>query len=195
MSTVTAASRELTPDDVLNMPDGDRYELVDGRPVELEMSSRSQYVGTRLARLLGNHCDPVGLAHVFAECGYTCFPGEPNQMRRPDVSCVRTDRLPFDQIGGGFLTIRPDLAVEVISPNDRVYDLEEKLDDYRDVGIPLVWLIYPPSKRVRILRPEGPPTELGPEDELTGEDILPGFRRLVADLFAGPPETPINPTG
>jgi Uma2 family endonuclease len=185
MSTVAVPTREFTPDDVLDMPDGDHYELVDGRLVELEMSSRSSYVGTRLARLLGNHRDPLGLAYVFSECGYTCFPGKPNQMRRPDVSCVRADRLPFDRIGDGFLTIRPDLAVEVISPNDRVFDLEEKLDDYRDAGIPLIWLIYPPSRRVRILRPEGAPTELRPGDELTGEEVLPGFRCRVADLFAG----------
>jgi Uma2 family endonuclease len=193
MSTVTAPPVELTPDHVLDLPDSERYELVDGRLVELETSSRSQYVGTRLARFLGNHCEPIGLAHVFAECGYTCFPGKPNQMLRPDVSCVRIDRLPFDQIGDGFLTIRPDLAVEVISPNDRVFDLEEKLDDYRDAGIPLIWLIYPPSRRVRILRPEGPPTELGPGDELTSEDVLPGFRCRVADLFAGPPGPAIDP--
>ena len=66
-------------------------------------------------------------------------------MRRPDVSCVLADRLALDQIGDGFLKIRPDLAIEVISPNDKVYDLEEKLDDYRVSGIPLVWLIFPNS--------------------------------------------------
>jgi Uma2 family endonuclease len=187
MSTVTVPPRQLTPDDVLDMPDGKRYELVDGRLVELEMSSRSSQVGTRLAAFLFNHCDPIGLAHVFSENGYICFPGKPNQMRRPDVSCVRADRLAFDQIGEGYTLVRPDLAVEVISPKDRVYDLEEKLEDYRTAGIPLVWLIYPPSRRVRVLRPEGPPTELGPDDELTGEDVLPGFRCRVAELFAGPP--------
>lgn len=192
MSTVTAPSRELTPGDVLDMPDGNSYELVDGRLVEKQMGAISQYVGTRLAHFLANHCDPLGLAYVFSECGYTCFPGKPNQLRLPDVSCVRVDRLPFDQIGEGFLKVRPDLAVEVISPNDRVYELEEKLDDYRAAGIPLVWLVYPPSRRVRVLRPEGPPTELGPDDELSGEEVLPGFRCRVADLFAGPPAVAID---
>jgi Uma2 family endonuclease len=186
MSTATVTARELTPEDVLRMPDGKRYELVDGRLVEQQMGSLSSHVGTRLTAFLFIHCEPIGLAYVFSENGYTCFPGKPNQMRRPDVSCVRADRLAFDQIGEGFLKIRPDVVAEVISPNDLVYDLEEKLEDYRTAGIPLVWLIYPPSRRVRVLRPEGPPTELGPDDELTGEDILPGFRCRVADLFAGP---------
>lgn len=193
MSTVAVRSRQLTPDDVLDMPDGNRYELVDGRLVELDMGFQSQFVATQLATLLVIYCKPTGLAYVVVEAGYTCFPGKPNRMRRPDVSCVRVDRLPFDRIGDGYPSIRPDLAVEIVSPNDRVYDLEEKLDDYREAGIPLVWLVYPPSRRVRILRPEGPPTELGPDDELTGEDVLPGFRCRVADLFAGPSEQVIEP--
>ncbi|WP_435007207.1 Uma2 family endonuclease [Tundrisphaera lichenicola] len=190
MSRATAPTRELTPDDVLAMPDGKHCELVDGRIVESGMSSRSSHVAASLSRFLGTHCEPIGLAYVFVECGFTCFPGNPKQMRRPDVSCVRVDRLPFDQIGDGYLSLRPDLAAEVISPNDLVLDLEEKLEDYRQAGIPLVWLIYPPSRKVRVLRPEGPPTELGPDDELTGEDVLPGFRCRIADLFGGPPKFP-----
>jgi Uma2 family endonuclease len=186
MAVMTETNVELTPDDVLRLADGIRYELLDGRLVELEMSSRSQFVAARLVRFLGNHCDPTGLAYVFVENGITCFPDHPNRMRRPDVSCVRADRLAFEEIGDGFLKIRPDLAVEVISPNDLVYDLEDKLDDYRAAGIPLVWLVYPPSRRVRVIRPEGPPSELGPDDVLTGEEVLPGFRCPVSDLFAGP---------
>jgi Uma2 family endonuclease len=114
-------------------------------------------------------------------------------MRRPDVSLILAARMTPELFEEGFTSIRPDLAIEVISPKDRVYDLEEKLDDYRDVGVPLIWLIYPRSRRVRVLRPEGPPTELGPDDELTGEEILPGFRCRVADLFAGLPAMPAEP--
>jgi Uma2 family endonuclease len=193
MAVVTAPNVELTPEDVLNLSDGVRYELVDGCLVELGMSSLSQYVATRLARFLGNFCDPIGLAYVFTENGMTCFPGHPNRMRRPDVSCVRADRLPFDQIGDGFLQIRPDLAVEVVSPNDKVYELEAKLDDYRAAEIPLVWLVYPNLRQVRVIRSEGPPSELGPDDVLTGEEILPGFSCLVSDLFAGPVSVKVDP--
>jgi Uma2 family endonuclease len=186
MATMIASNVELSPDDVLDLPDGVAFELVDGRLKERQIGSLSQFVATRLARFLGNHCDDAGLAYVLTESGYTCFPGRPRQMRRPDVSCVRADRLPFDQLGDGFLTIRPDLAIEVISPHDMVYDLEEKLADYRDAGIPLVWLVYPPLKRVRVIRLDGPTSEMGPDDVLTGEEVLPGFRCPVSDLFAGP---------
>jgi Uma2 family endonuclease len=124
---------------------------------------------------------------VTVRAGFTCFFGKPSQLRKPDVSCVLVDRLPFDKVRDGYLSIRPDLAVEVISANDRVNDLEAKLDDYREAGIPLVWLIYPTSRRVRVLRTDGSTTQLGPDDELTGEGVLPGFRCRVADIFAGPP--------
>ena len=193
MTTETATDVELTPEDVLKLPDEINYELVDGRLVKLPMSSLSTYVATRLAKFLGNHCDDAGLAYVFMEAGYTSFPGRRNKMRRPDVSCVRADRLAFDQIGEGYLATRPDLAVEVISPNDKVYDLEQKLDDYRAAGIPLVWLIFLESRRVRVIRPDGPPRELGPDDVLTGEDVLPGLRCRVSDLFAGPVATKAAP--
>ncbi len=81
------------------------------------------------------------------------------------------------------MKIRPDLAIEVISPTDKVMDLEEKLDDYRDAGIPLVWLVIPNLNRVRVIRLEGPPSDFGLDDEITGESILPSFRCRVADLF------------
>jgi hypothetical protein len=98
MSTITAASTELKPSDVLAMSEGDRDELADGRLVELDVGSRSQYAATLLTWMLMNHCKPIGLAHVLMEAGYTCFPGRPNQMRRPDVTCIRADRLPFEEI-------------------------------------------------------------------------------------------------
>ena len=186
MAVITATQVELTLDDVNRLADLIRYELVDGRLVRLEMGLRSRYVATKLVRLLDYHCDPDGLAHLFSDTGIKCFPGQPNKMRRPDVLCIRAERLRFEEIPDGFLAIRPDLVVEVISPNDLVIELEAKLDDYRLAGIPLVWLVFPASRRVRVIRLDGPPTDLGSDDELTGEKILPGFRCRVAELFEGP---------
>ncbi len=193
MAVVTTKNVELTPDDVLNLPDEVSYELVNGRLKEREMGMLSQFFAAQIVSLLWNYWKATGIAYVFTEIGYVCFPERPNRMRRPDVSCVRVDRLAFDRFDKGFSKIRPDLAVEVISPNDTVYDLEEKLDDYRVAGIPLVWLIFPELKRVRVIRPEGPPSELGMDDVLSGEEILPGFRCPVSDLFAGPVAAKLDP--
>ena len=193
MSTIIAPERLYTPDDLLAIPDGDRYELVDGRLVELNMSVISNFVGSNVAGLLKLHCDSPRLAYVIQEQGYTCFPGKRNRMRKPDVSCVLAGRMTAALFQEGFLSIRPDLAVEVVSPNDLVYELEEKLGDYRHAGIPLVWVVSPPTRSVRVFRINGATSDLGPEDELTGEAVLPGFRCRVADLFAGLPEADPEP--
>jgi len=193
MSTVITPPQELTPDDVLAMS-GDRlYELVDGRLVEKNMSFQSTCGSARIVRFLANYCDSPLTAYVASEQPYKCFPSKPRQMRRPDVSLVLATRMTAELFAEGVSTIRPDLVVEVISPNDLVYDLRKKLDDFRDAEIPLIWLIYPPSKTVEIIRADGTRSELGPDDELTGEAVLPGFRCRVADVFAGLPEVKAEP--
>jgi Uma2 family endonuclease len=189
MSTLAAPTRELTPDDVLDMTDGVRYELVDGRLVESNTTMTSSRVAGRIAQLLSNHCESPLVAHVLPERGFVCFPNKPNKMRRPDVSVVLADRTTPAMFEEGFTSIRPDIAVEVVSSNDLVYELRDKLADYRAAAIPLVWVVYPPSHSVEVLRSDSSGADLGPDDELTGEDILPGFRCRVADLFAGLPET------
>ncbi len=194
MSTVTAPpSRELTPDDVLAMSGDVLYELVDGRLVEVNVGTISSRVAGTVTKLLTNHCDSPLIAHVFPEHGYTCFPGKRNRMRRPDVSLVLAQRMAPEMFAEGFTSIPPDLAIEVVSPNDTALDLEDKLDDYRAAQIPLVWIIFPPTRRVRVIHRGVTRPDLGPDDELTGEDILPGFRCRVADLFTGLPELTRTP--
>src|SRR5262249_47122103 len=92
----TAAARPgVTPDDLLRMPDGNRYELVDGHLVERDMGFRSSYIGLRLGRLIGNLCEQTPLGWVLgADCSYQCDPDDPNRVRRPDVSFIRLGRLP-----------------------------------------------------------------------------------------------------
>ena len=66
-----------------------------------------------------------------SDSGYQCFPHQPSLVRRPDVSFVKAGRFPRGMLPKGWSRIAPDLAIEVVSPNDTVYDLEEKLEDYR----------------------------------------------------------------
>ena len=74
MSTL-AETKTYTPDDLLAMPDGDRYELVDGNLVELNVSALSSQVAAKLLRMIGNYCEANTPAWIFgADCGYRCFP-------------------------------------------------------------------------------------------------------------------------
>ncbi len=185
MSTV--AQPTITADELLRMPDGDRFELVDGELVEREMGSVASWVSGQtffrlnlLATNSGGWAFPDGTA-------YRCYDDDPERVRKPDASFIRAGRLPGDEIPEGYITVVPDLAVEVISPTDTYRDVEAKVAEYLDAGVPLVWLINPDNRSVRVFRAGQPVVQLRADDELTGDDVLPGFRCPVAELF--PPQT------
>jgi Uma2 family endonuclease len=190
MSVAVAAETKThyTPEDLLSMPDGKSYELVDGRLVEQNMGAESSWIGGRLHSRLDQFCEEHRLGWTLpADSGYQCFPHGHGLVRRPDVSFIRAGRLPGGILPKGFIRIPPDLAVEVVSPNDLAYQLEQKLDDYQKAGVPLVWVIYPENRTVFIRRSKGTVTRLHQDDELSGEEVIPGFRCQVRSLF---PSTP-----
>ena len=201
MSTAVAnEARRYTPEDLLAMPDGKNYELVRGRLVERNMGAESSWIGTRLTSRLDRFCEEHDLGTVWgADNGYECFSHAAGLVRKPDLSFIRRGRLPGDIVPVGWIRIAPDLAVEVVSPNDSAEQLQEKLDDYRRAGVPLIWVIYPRARMAYVLHPEGPPVELRESDILSGEDVIPGFRRPLSEILPRrapaeePPATPAGP--
>lgn len=189
MSTETL-TRRYAPEDLLDMPDGDLYELVDGELVERTMGWNSSYVGGQLCGALFNYCNATGRAAAApGDASYQCFPDDPGKVRRPDVSAIRIERLPPEDEREGHCRIAPDVAAEVVSPHDLYSEVEEKVGEYLSAGVQLVWVLNPSTRAVRIHRADGTVSDLGPGDELTGETVLPGFRCRVADLFR-PPNVP-----
>jgi Uma2 family endonuclease len=188
MSTVEAKTR-YTPDDLLRMPDGDRYELIDGQLVEMNVSLWSSYVAGVIHRLLGKYCDETGMGWALPEgTTYQCFPARPEMVRKADASVIRADKLSVAEAQAeGHTRVPPTLAVEVISPNDTAVEVALKVQAYLDAGVPLVWVVEPESRTVQIHRAAGPGAILRGNDELTGEEVLPGFRCRVGDLFLPPP--------
>jgi Uma2 family endonuclease len=199
MSTATATKTVYTPEDLLAMPDGKGYELVDGQLVERKMGVKSNWVATRLVSRLDRFCEERGIGWALSsEAGYQCFPHDPGRIRKPDVSFIRYGRLPGGVLPEGWAKIRPDLAVEVVSPKDLADELDEKLADYEKAGIPLVWVIYLGSRQVMVYRGDGSVSRLREADELSGEDIIPGFRCPVRDILPTREpraEEPSNPNG
>lgn len=191
MSTTVESGTLVTPDDLWAMPDGKNYELVDGVLVERNMSALSSLVAGELLTRVNVYCKTNDLGWVFgADCGYRCFPGYPKKVRRPDLSFIRRDRITVAQLGEGFVPIAPDLAVEVVSPHDSAYKLAEKVQEYLDAGVPLIWVVYPPMRSVQVHRGDGTIALVRAEHDLDGEGVLPGFRCRVAGLF--PPADPIT---
>lgn len=180
-----------TPDDLLRMPDGKRFELVDGHLVENPMGVKESMVAWRLNSFLGEYALPRKLGQGFAsDLGYRCFAFAPDMVRKPDGSFITQSRLTNDLLEGGFATIAPDLAVEVVSPRDPYREVEGKVAEYLRAGVRLVWVINPDTELVRVHRVDGSVAEVKRGDELSGEDILPGFVVPLALLFELPPNLP-----
>lgn len=182
-----ASGTQFTPEDLLNLADSEQYELVSGELVERNMGWESSRVGGRLFGLLFAFCEshPIG-EPAPADASYQCFPDDPAKVRRPDVSFLRHDRLPPRHERQGHCRIPPDLAVEVVSPNDYYSDVEAKVREYLDAGVRLVWIVNPPTRTVRVHRADGSVVDLHEDDELSGEDILSGFTCQVDAIFDRP---------
>lgn len=190
MSTMVATTDEakpkpkVTPAELLEMPDGGHYELIDGELQERSVSVLSNLIAAGITGILHNHCRGHNLGWVLAsELGYCCFPWKPGRIRRADVSFIRADRLTEDQLSEGFCSIPPDLAVEVVSPNDLVDKLDEKVDDYLRAGVRRVWVVRPAVRAVQVFRDDRSETWLWAGNEVSGEDVIPGFRCKVDDFF------------
>ncbi len=187
MSTLASNTR-FTPDDLLRMPDAVNYELVDGRLVERQMGMESSGVGARIIARLVAFCDSQKAGHVFgSDASYQCYPDAPDKVRRPDVSYVGSGRFPNNTVPQGHSRIPPDLAIEVVSPNDLAYDVAEKVREYLAAGVRLVWVIDPHSRIVQVHRPAGAAagrlSGLESGDTISGEDVLSGFSCPVAEFF------------
>ena len=179
----------VTPDDLLRMPDeGQGYELVDGELKQLNVSFLSSFVAGEVHGQLRDFVKPRRLGWVSPEgTSYRCFPDDENRVRRADVAFHRLDRLtPAQALAEGHCTVVPDLVVEVVSPNDLSYEVNEKRLEWLAAGAQLVWVIHPVQQTISAHRADGSVTEFRRTDTLTADPVLPEFRVPVADLFQLP---------
>lgn len=183
MSTVL--DRTVSVEDLLKRTDEGVFEFVNGVLLERKMGVLGGVVTSRLCRLLSNHVEEKSLGWVISETAlYRCFPDDPDRVRRPDLTFVRSGRFPNDlPPEAGFCEIPPDLAVEVVSPNDTFYEISARVADFLAAGTRLVWVVDPAQRTVAVHDADRPGKTLRSSDELTGDEVLPGFRCLVADLF------------
>jgi Uma2 family endonuclease len=185
------AAQIVTPEQLAAMPNRKDFELAEGELVERKMGNKASWVAFELASLLREYVRRNALGWVF--CGDTGFrldPQRPNSVRKPDVAFVRFGRLSDEEPAEAYDQLAPDLAVESVSPNDTVIELEEKLDEYLRAGVRLVWVINPDLRTLTVYRPDGSVAMLRNGDEIDGEGILPGFRCRLADIFSPPPQKP-----
>lgn len=187
MSTASPTSL-VTPEQFLELPDRERYELVGGELVEQPtMSLEGAAVAGRIVVRIGAFIEPAKLGLIFtSDASYCCFPNDPGQVRRPDVSYIARGRLNRENYEHGHCNIAPDLAVEIVSPNDSLAEMGEKIEQYLEAGVRLVWLINPIARTAEEYRPNGPTAHVRRGGTLSAEPVLPGLSIPLSSLFQDP---------
>jgi Uma2 family endonuclease len=184
--TLATTVTHYTPEDLLALPDYGRYELIDGQLVERKMGAKSSLAATNLLIGFGYFVRSNNLGLVFqADCGYQIFAEEPGRVRFADGSFIHRGKLSEDRVPQGHCRVAPDLVIEAVSPNDTAYEVEDKIAQWLGAGVRLVWVIYPETQRVQVHRVDGTVTKLRSEEQLSGEDVIPGFQCQVAAVFQG----------
>jgi Uma2 family endonuclease len=171
-----------TEEDLLNSPrDGQKHELVDGQIRVSPAGGRHGGVCVQLVTLLNTFVKAQHLGHVFDSSTGFRLPG--GNVRLPDVSFVAKGRFKDERAPEGFPDLSPDLAVEVLSPGDRSRDILDKIGEYLQGGVRLVWVIDPRRRTAAVYKSLTDVRKLPPEDWLEGEGVVPGFRCRLADVL------------
>ncbi len=188
----TAEPLVYTPEDLLCMPDGKHFELVDGELRGIERGAESEWIAGELFGFLRDKTSHPRTGWVFGPAtGYQCFPNAPGKVRKPDASFIKLGRLPDEKIPKGHIRMAPDLAAEVVSPHDLYSEVTAKVDEYLEAGVSLVWVIDPETRSVSVSRQDGSTSVLREEMSLDGEDVIPGFSCVIADLFPSSDSDPV----
>jgi Uma2 family endonuclease len=133
-------------------------------------------IGTAFGNYLKTN--PIGL--VSDDANYRLWPERKRESRAPDLSFILKDRLPKDLFR--YLPLAPDLAIEILSPDDSFEDMMEKVDEYFSQGVKLVWIIICRTREVLVCTAQ---SKYSVRDVLTAPELLPGFELPVRDIFVG----------
>lgn len=173
-----------TEQDVLDVWARERKlcELVEGTLVEKTVGARESYLAWRIGHLLGIYLDHNDIGYGLSSDGMMRI--APHLVRIPDVSFVSWETLGAREVPDTPIPrLRPDLAIEVISEGNRPKEMENKLHEYFDAGVPLVWYVYPETRTVHVFTSPDEAVTLGINGTLDGGDVLPGFVLPVARIF------------
>ncbi len=188
-------SLTLTLDPVVQLTREQFYELCKvNHDIRLERSSTGDLIlmpptgwesGKRNADLttnlnLWNRQAQLGI--VFdSSTGFSLPNGADRSLDVAWVEKARIEALAPDP--ANFLPLTPDFVIELRSATDKLATLQHKLAEYRDCGVRLGWLIDPQEKRVEIYRVDRPTEYLSQPEQLSGEEVLPGFMLVMAEIW------------
>ena len=184
MSTI---ARFITEDELLRMPSGSRYELIEGelRPMSPTGYEHGKSTG-RFHTFLSVHVFSNDLGDVLAaETGFVIArtPDGRATVLAPDVSFVAKGRIPADADTRRYLELAPDLVVETLSPSDTAREVADKVAMWLRAGVRVVVTLDLASKSMKVHGPDKAMINLSGNDELDLDDVVPGFRCRVSEIF------------
>jgi Uma2 family endonuclease len=173
--------RVITDEELLQLPkDGNKYEVVDGELVVMSPAGFThEEVIARLFVKMRSFADERGLGTVLGSNLLYVFPS--GNRRGPDVSFIAADRVTAETRSQVFPKMAPDLAVEVLSPSARPRRVLDRVGEYLESGVRLVWVIDPQKRRALAYRSLSEASEVTSSDALDGADVLRGFVCPLAD--------------
>lgn len=180
-----ASQRLLTAEEYAALPLGEmRSELIEGAlhtmPPTFEDHSEST---ARLTIILGHFVLTHNLGTIYAaETGFLTA-RNPDTVRAPDIAFTRKERVPSDSPAPRWVTVTPDLVVEVASSGDRPGELCQKAAMWLEAGVRLVWIALSAQRAIEVYRAGLPVTTLDEAATLDGGDVVPGFTTPVAAIF------------
>ena len=184
--TVVSTKKQWTEEELQSLPnDGFNHEVVDG---ELIMSPKNNFEHESICIRLSTAMHTFNATHKLgAVLGSSAgFWMHNRNCRAPDISFIPNTRLKqtgFTSRTRKFFPGAPDLAIEILSPNNSRREIDDRLRDFFSSGTQIAWLINPELEAVEICYALDNRKLLGPGAELDGEHLIPGFRYPIADLF------------
>ena len=181
---MSTSTHLITADELMRLSDdGHRYELVKGELLTMSPTGEEHgFAAGNLTILLGHFVKTNNLGRLYtADAGFK-LESDPDTVLVPDVAFIRRERA--GTLSKSFRVGAPDLAVEVRSPNDGKKRVEAKISSWLTLGASVVWLIDPIERTVEVRYKSGDRELLTQNDELTGGDLIPGFRVSVSEIFA-----------
>jgi Uma2 family endonuclease len=160
--------------------DGNLHELDEGELIVMPPPRpRHGRVQRAVAVLLDKATRDAGSGIVLTECGFRLAP---DVVQAPDVAFIREERqaeIAWDR----YCEFGPDLAVEILSPDDNAARLQRKIGRYLAAGTSIVWVLDPDSLTVHVYQKRGVFRTLTADDLIDAPELLPGFSILVRTLF------------
>ncbi len=177
--------RLVTAEELMRHPEWGPCELIRGKVVPVcRPNAQHGFLMSEVGGEIRNFVRPRHLGRVITGDSGVFLEHDPDTVRGPDVYFISAARMPLNGIPPTFQEVAPDLCVEIVSPNDKMWKLKEKVAEFLKFGVKLVWVLHPKTRNARVYRADKSIELISSSGVLSGEDVLPGFTLSLKELFA-----------